>query len=141
LVISFTAYAGGNAEKTAENTPAKKVEITFASQPTPSMDYLISMIPEFEKATGIKVKSDLMPYDNLVQKVTIDCTTNTKQYSCFWMEPTWLGRFENEFEPLEKYINDPVLGKDFNLNDFSKSFLDEVVRINGKMIVYPSRAA
>jgi len=136
-LMPFMIFAGGDKEKEAATVPAKQVEITFASQPTPSMDYLIGMIPQFEKTTGIKVKSDLMPYDNLVQKVTIDCTTNTKQYGCFWMEPTWLGRFENEFEPLGKYINDPILGKDFNINDFSKSFLDEVVCINGKMIGIP----
>ncbi len=137
LFLSLSLSASGKSESAAGAASYKDVEISFASQPTPSMDYLIKMIPDFEKSTGIKVKSDLMPYDNLVQKVTIDCTTNTKQYSCFWMEPTWLGRFENEFEGLEKYIKDPVLGKDFNLNDFSKSFLDEVVRINGKMIGIP----
>lgn len=123
-------FAAGKSEKPAQS-------ITFAAQSTPAMDYLVSLIPEFEEKTGIKVVADMMPYDSLVQKVTIDCTTNTKQYACFWMEPTWLGRFENEFEDITKYINDPVLGKDFNLPDFSASFLDETVRINGKTLGLP----
>ena len=40
-----------------------------------------------------------------------------------------VGTFEDEFEDITKYINDPVLGKDFNLADFSESFLDETVRV------------
>lgn len=111
--------------------------ITFAAQSTPTMDYLVSLIPEFEAKTGIKVVVDMMPYDSLVQKVTIDTTTNTKQYSCFWMEPTWLGKFEDEFEDITKYIEDPVLGEGFNLDDFSASFLDQTVRINGKTLGLP----
>ena len=85
LIASF-AFASGAGEK-------KQTTITVAVQSTPTMDYLVSIIPEFEEATGIKVIPDLMPYDNLVEKVTIDCTSNTKQYAAFWMEPTWLGRF------------------------------------------------
>lgn len=130
LVGVSLVFAAGKAEKPAQS-------ITFAAQSTPTMDYLVSLIPEFEAKTGIKVVADMMPYDSLVQKVTIDTTTNTKQYACFWMEPTWLGRFENEFEDITKYINDPVLGKDFNLPDFSESFLDETVRINGKTLGLP----
>jgi multiple sugar transport system substrate-binding protein len=127
--VSFV-FAAGKTEKPATT-------ITFAAQSTPTMDYLVSIIPEFEAKTGIKVIADMMPYDALVQKVTIDTTTNTKQYAAFWMEPTWLGRFEDEFEDITKYINDPVLGKDFNLADFSESFLDETVRINGKTLGLP----
>ena len=107
FMLVFAAFASGTSE-------AKQTTITVAVQSTPTMDYLVSIIPEFEQATGIKVIPDLMPYDNLVEKVTIDCTSNTKQYAAFWMEPTWLGRFENELEDITKYINDPVLGKDFH---------------------------
>ncbi|MFA5570350.1 MAG: ABC transporter substrate-binding protein [Sphaerochaetaceae bacterium] len=121
----------------AKGSSEKQITINFATQSTPTMDYLVSLIPEFEAETGIKVVADLMPYDSLVQKVTIDTTTNTKQYAAFWMEPTWLGRFEDEFEDISKYINDPVLGKGFNLDDFSKPFLDETVRINGKTLGLP----
>ncbi|MBR4427110.1 MAG: extracellular solute-binding protein, partial [Spirochaetales bacterium] len=129
LIASF-AFASGAGEK-------KQTTITVAVQSTPTMDYLVSIIPEFEEATGIKVIPDLMPYDNLVEKVTIDCTSNTKQYAAFWMEPTWLGRFENELEDITKYINDPVLGKDFNLEDFSADFLNQTVRYNGKLLGLP----
>lgn len=127
-----------NIEKDSDDAKTYEgTEIVFASQPTPSMDLLVEMIPEFEEATGIKVITDMMPYDSLVQKITIDTTTDTKQYSCFWMEPTWLGRFSEEFEPLEEYISDKILGKDFNLDDFSSNFIDEVVKYNGKILGVP----
>ena len=73
--VSFV-FAAGKTEKPATT-------ITFAAQSTPTMDYLVSIIPEFEAKTGIKVIADMMPYDALVQKVTIDTTTNTKQYAAF----------------------------------------------------------
>ena len=130
FMLVFAAFASGSTE-------AKQTTITVAVQSTPTMDYLVSIIPEFEAATGIKVIADLMPYDNLVEKVTIDCTSNTKQYAAFWMEPTWLGRFENELEDITKYINDPVLGKDFHLEDFSADFLNQTVRYNGKLLGLP----
>lgn len=131
FTVLFACFAQGGQEEVGQQT------ITVAVQSTPSMDYLVSILPEFEAKTGIKVVADMMPYDSLVQKVTIDCTTGTKQYSAFWMEPTWLGSFENELEDITKYIEDPILGKDFNISDFSKSFLDETVRYNGKTLGLP----
>lgn len=135
VMLVFCLALGLVSTGLAETKPV--TQIIFAAQPTPTMDFLVSLIPEFEEQTGIKVVTDMMPYDSLVQKVTIDTTTNTKQYSCFWMEPTWLGRFEDEFEDITKYIEDPVLGKGFNLEDFSSSFLDQTVRINGKTLGLP----
>ena len=129
VLVVFSVVAAGASEK--------QTTITVALQSTPSMDYLVSILPEFEQATGIKVIADMMPYDDLYAKVSIDCSTNTKQYAAFWMEPTWLGKFENEFEDITKYINDPVLGKDFHLEDFSDKFLDQTVRYNGKMLGLP----
>ena len=116
------------------------VEIILAFQSTPLIDNLNNYLDDFQNNTGIKVIVDLMPYESLVQKVSIDCTTGTKQYDCFWMEPPWLGRFSDEFEPLESYINDPVLGKDFDLEDFSKNFLNNTVMYDGKMLGIPLEA-
>ncbi len=143
VIISFFLvctglFASGEKEKGGvEGKPYKGTEIVFAAQPTPTLNLLKDYLPEFEESTGIKVTFDLMPYESLVQKITLDTTANTEQYSCFWTEPTWLGRFADEFEPLDPYLKDPVLGKGFNIDEFSSKYLDEVGRYDGNLLAIP----
>lgn len=128
LVLSSVAL-------TATDKSLRGVTITFAAQAMPTMNKAVEMIPQFTRETGIRVNVDLMPYDSLVQKITIDTTTGTRQYDVFWMEPTWLGRFKDEFEPLEKYMNDPEIGID--LNDFDPVFLEQTVIYDGHIYGLP----
>lgn len=117
--------------------PYDGVEISFATQAVPLMNKAIELLPEFEKKTGIKVKVDAMPYDAMVQKITIDTTTGTKQYDTFWIEPTWYGRFQNEFEDLTPYINDPVMGKDANWDDFDKNYISQAGMYKDMIFGFP----
>jgi len=102
----------------------KGVEIRFATQGMPAMMEIIERIPQFEAETGIKVVPDVMSYESMVEKVTLDVQSNTKIYDVFWIEPSWLGRFIYQLEPLDPYIEDPLLGKDFNKIDFPNKVLD-----------------
>ena len=130
LIISLFGLGVQATEK-----PLDGVSITFAVQSTPTMNKSIEMLYQFEEKTGITVNVDLMPYDSLGQKITIDTTTGTKQYDVFWMEPTWLGRIENDFEPLDQYINDPEIGVD--LSDFDSTFFRQIAEYNGKIYGLP----
>ena len=62
-------------EEVTESKPYEGITLSFAAQGVPLMNKAIELLPEFELKTGIKVVPDLMPFDSLVQKITIDCTT------------------------------------------------------------------
>ena len=131
LGMTLSAAASQGTEK-----PYAGVVLTYAAQQTPALVEATKRFGEFEGETGIKIKLDLMDYDSLVERITIDCLSNTKNYDCFWIEPPWLGRFEWEFEPLEKYINDPILGKGADISDIPESLLD-MFRYKGKLLGLP----
>ena len=83
LVSAIALFGAGTKEEVGETQPYKGVKIVFAAQPTPTLNLLHDFLPEFEEMTGIDVTFDLMPYESLVQKVTLDTTAGTKQYACF----------------------------------------------------------
>ncbi len=135
LTVALMVFLVGWGVQAADDKPLKGVTITFAVQSMPTMTKAIAMLPQFTEETGINVKVDLMPYDSLVQKITIDLTTGTKQYDVFWMEPTWLGRFKNDFEPIDRFINDPKIGID--LKDFDPVFFEQTQEYDGKIYGLP----
>ena len=72
---------------------AEAVEIVFLVSPTPTVEKLIDMIPQFEKATGIKVIAEAISYDSMMEKETLDLRTKQGSYDVFWVEATYLERY------------------------------------------------
>jgi multiple sugar transport system substrate-binding protein len=75
------------------------------------------MIPEFEAETGIKVTWDVTPYENSLEKQTLDFTGGTAQFDVVLIDVVWVGNFgaNGWVTPLETFYNDPAL-TDPNLN-------------------------
>ena len=68
------------------------------------------MLPEFESAaTGITVKLEQAPYDNLVQKAVLDLTTKKGNYDVLSIPYEYLGSFAEQkyISPVDEYLKTP----------------------------------
>ena len=74
-------------------------------------DHLISITPEFEALTGIKVRYDKVPPGQIRQKVVLDMSSKTANISTHAGDPMYIPLYAaNKWaEALEPYLNDPKL--------------------------------
>ncbi|MFQ3534500.1 MAG: sugar ABC transporter substrate-binding protein [Aggregatilineales bacterium] len=85
------------------------------------------MIPEFEQITGIRVTWDVTPYENSLEKQTLDFTGGTAQFDVVLVDVVWIGNFAANgwIVPLEKFYNDPALADpELNLDGFFPILLE-----------------
>jgi len=111
--------------------------ITFLVSSTPTVDNMLKQIPDFEKATGVKVKVVNIDYDAMTQKETLDLRTKAGAYDVFWTEGTFLGRYVgslNGMEPLDTYAASQ--GIDLGLSDFPDQ-LQKNFSFNGHLYAMP----
>lgn len=58
--------------------------------------------PEFEKATGIKVVLDVLPYQNLVDKLTVSLSSKSDEYDVALIDETWIAGLSQYLQPLDE---------------------------------------
>ncbi|ADH64891.1 extracellular solute-binding protein family 1 [Allomeiothermus silvanus DSM 9946] len=85
------------------------------------------LLPEFEKITGIKVNTEVIPYENTREKIVLDMTARGGEYDVVLTDVVWIGEFASNgwLVPLEKFYNDPKLADPaLNLKGFFPILLD-----------------
>lgn len=109
-------------------------EIVFLVSPTPSVEKLIEMLPQFEEQTGIKVIVESVSYESMMAKETLDLRTKQGRFDVFWIEPTYLERHVllNGLEDIGQLAKEN--GKD--LKDFPKK-LREAFSYNSTLYALP----
>lgn len=65
-----------------------------------------AMLPEFEAATGIKVRYQYVPFPNTREKLTAELVAKTDQYDVLSVMDVWGPGLYNLFEPLNARIAD-----------------------------------
>lgn len=61
-------------------------------------------LPDFEKATGIKVQFDKLPLENLVDKLTVSLAGGSGEYDAVMMDEPWVAGLAPYLQPLEEMI-------------------------------------
>lgn len=107
--------------------PYQGIEIRAFFLERPGYVAAAQMIPEFEAATGIKVTWDTTPYENSLEKQTLDFTGGTAQFDVVLVDVVWIGNFAANgwIVPLETFYNDPALADpELNLDGFFPILLE-----------------
>ena len=92
----------------------KQVEgetITVAVIPASYFENLISLQPQFEALTGIKLRFEKVPPGQIRQKALLDLSSKTATYATHSADPMYYPLYvANQWvEPLDKYLNDATL--------------------------------
>lgn len=109
----------------------KQVEgesISVAVIPASYFDNLLSLLPQFEALTGIKVRAEKVPPGQIRQKAMLDLSSKTTTYATHAADPMYYPLYvANKWvEPLDKYLNDASLTDAawYNYNDILKAWRD-----------------
>jgi len=114
---------------------AEGQEITVAVIPASYFENLISLQPQFEALTGVKLRFEKVPPGQIRQKAVLDLSSKTATYATHAADPMYYPLYvANKWvEPLDRYLNDPAMTDAawYNYNDIIKAWRD-ADSMNGK---------
>ena len=109
--------------------------ISVAVIPASYFENLISLIPQFEALTGIKVRMEKVPPGQIRQKALLDLSSKTATFATHAADPMYYPLYvANKWvDPLDTYLNDPTLTDKawFNYDDIIKAWR-EADSVGGK---------
>lgn len=106
--------------------PYKGTELNVIFLDRPGYRAIIKLLPEFEKATGIKVNYEIVPYENTREKEVLNFN-GQGDLSIALVDLVWIGEFaENGWiEPISKFSGDAsITDPNLNLKGFFPLLLD-----------------
>ena len=107
---------------------AEGEQITVAVIPASYFDNLISLQPQFEALTGIKLRFEKVPPGQIRQKAVLDLSSKTATYATHAADPMYYPLYvANKWvDPLDRYLNDAALTDRawFNYDDILKAWRD-----------------
>lgn len=107
--------------------PYRGVTVTASFLPRPGYEAAISLIPEFEKLTGITVKWESIYYEQMRNALVLDFTSDEPKFDVVLIDVVWPGEFASAgwIAPLAPFYNEPALvDPDLDLNDFFPILLE-----------------
>lgn len=115
-------------------------QLTFGMNVHPFTEVTKPLLPYFEELTGISVKFNTFPEDQLWQKLTLDLNSKNGKYDGFFLGLWPSARYHNAnwVKNLSKYIkDDAVTDREWlHLDDYPKSAL-EAFTYQGEQIAMP----
>jgi len=118
-------------------TAAKAEDITLHAlmEDVPETHIIEAMLPEFTKATGIKVEFQKLVYSDMHDKLVAQLTGNASEYNVLEVDFLWAGEFPEagwvtELQPFVDKSN-------FDLKPFFPSMMDLVGTHKGKLYMIP----
>ena len=102
--------------------------ITVAVIPASYFENLITLQPQFEALTGIKLRFEKVPPGQIRQKALLDLSSKTATYATHAADPMYYPLYVSNkwVEPLDKYLDDATLTDKawFNYDDIIKAWRD-----------------
>ncbi len=131
FIGSALAQADDLTAYTAAKVNWKQVEgesISVAVIPASYFENLISLQPQFEALTGIKLRFEKVPPGQIRQKALLDLSSKTGTFATHAADPMYYPLYvlNKWVEPLDKYLNDPTLTDPawFKHDDILKAWRD-----------------
>jgi multiple sugar transport system substrate-binding protein len=90
---------------------AEGESITVAVIPASYFDNLITLQPQFEALTGIKLRFEKVPPGQIRQKAVLDLSSKTATYATHAADPMYYPLYASNkwVEPLDRYLGDATL--------------------------------
>ncbi|WP_167784812.1 ABC transporter substrate-binding protein [Ramlibacter rhizophilus] len=90
---------------------AEGEQISVAVIPASYFENLLTLLPQFEALTGVKVRAEKVPPGQIRQKAMLDLSSKTATYGTHAADPMYYPLYvANKWvEPLDKYLNDATL--------------------------------
>ena len=114
--------------------------IRLATESTPPSNAINEHLkPFFEEATGINVEIEVLPLEQVLQKLTLDVASGLGTYDLYYLDQSWMASFSGDvIDPREKYAAKPDLAMpNYDFDDFLGPLVDGISMYDGIMVGVP----
>jgi multiple sugar transport system substrate-binding protein len=118
----------------------KGTKIRYTSEATPPTIVANQLAKdEFTANTGIEVEIQIVPLEQVLQKVTVDVQGQLGAYDLYYLDQSWTALFINDtVDPRQYYAdNKDIALPDFDWDDFSKPLVQGISTYKDKLIGVP----
>lgn len=120
--------------------PFAGTTLKLATESTPPSNALNSQLKKyFEEASGIKVEIEVLPLEQVLQKLTLDVASSLGTYDLYYIDQSWAASFSQDvFDPREQYSGNADLAMpNYNLDDFMPALVDGICKYEDRWVGVP----
>lgn len=118
----------------------RDITIKYATEATPPSQVMSTLVQrDFTAHTGINVEVEIVPLEQVLQKLTQDVAGGLGSYDLYYLDQSWMASFSQDTEdPREMYADKPDLAMPgYNFDDFLAPLTDGISMFEGKMVGVP----
>ena len=120
--------------------PFAGTTLKLATESTPPSNAINSQLKHhFEKASGMKVEIEVLPLEQVLQKMTLDIASQLGTYDLYYIDQSWAASVSNDvFDPREQIDAKPDLAMpDYNIDDFLPALVDGIAKYKDRWVGVP----
>ena len=118
----------------------KNITIKYSTEATPPSQVLSTLVEkDFTAHTGINVEVEIVPLEQVLQKLTQDVAGGLGSYDLYYLDQSWMASFSNDtVDPREIYRDKPDLAMpNYDFDDFLPPLTEGISMFRNKMVGVP----
>ncbi len=122
------------------STPFRGTTLKLATESTPPSNAINSQLkPYFEEASGMTVEIEVLPLEQVLQKLTLDIASQLGTYDLYYIDQSWAAFTSRDvFDPREQLADKPDLAMpDWRVEDFLPALVDGIARYEDRLVGVP----
>jgi len=120
--------------------PFRGKTIKLATEATPPSIAINSRLKQsFEKASGIRVEIEVLPLEQVLQKMTLDIASRLGSYDLYYIDQSWAASVSQDvFDPREQLEDRPDLAMpNYDIDDFMPALVDGIAKYKDRWVGVP----
>lgn len=127
LVVTAACSRRETSSPTPATTAQPPITIHMALFKSPAVDAAMKVLPDVERATGVRIQADVLPYNDLQDRLQTEFLAKSSRYDLVMADCIWIPKFAKSgyLRPIDDYQKDPSLTPaDYNLKDVIPAVAD-----------------
>ena len=120
--------------------PFAGTTLRLATESTPPSNAIANQLKGyFEEASGIKVEIEVLPLEQVLQKLTLDVASGLGTYDLYYIDQSWAASFSRDvFDPREQIEAKPDLAMpNYDIDDFLPALVDGIAKYEDRWVGVP----
>jgi multiple sugar transport system substrate-binding protein len=122
------------------STPYRGTTLRLATESTPPSNAINSQLKKFfEEASGMIVEIEVLPLEQVLQKLTLDIASQLGTYDLYYIDQSWAASVSRDvFDPREQLAEKPDLAMpNYNIDDFLPALVDGIAKYEDRWVGVP----
>jgi multiple sugar transport system substrate-binding protein len=122
------------------SAPFAGTTLKLATESTPPSNAINSQLKQyFEEASGMKVEIEVLPLEQVLQKMTLDIASQLGTYDLYYIDQSWAASVSQDvFDPREQIDAKPDLAMpNYNIDDFLPALVDGIAKYEDSWVGVP----